>query len=124
MTVIGSANVPAARVRSRMVDGAGVRLGLVSAVLPPLVLAVRTLPLAVSLGVVLVASGAGGYVVGHGWSLLLGASAWAWWTGFALHDLGTLTLGASDLVRLAVLVVLACGAAVPAGVGTHWTRAR
>jgi hypothetical protein len=124
MTVIEGTTVSAARVRARMVDGAGVRLGLASAVLPPLVLAVRSLPLSVSLAVVLVASGAGGYVVGHGWSLLLGASAWAWWTGFALHDLGTLTLDTADLARLAVLVVLTGAAAVPARVGTHWTRAR
>jgi hypothetical protein len=108
----------------RFVDEAGVRLGVVSAVLPPVVLGLRGLPPRASLGVVVLLAGAGGYAVGVIWSLLVGASAWAWWTGFALHDLGVLTLQGADLARLGLLVVLAGSAGLVGRRGRHWTRAR
>jgi len=38
-------------------------------------------------------------------ALLLGVAGWAFATGFAINTLGDLTLGGTDLVRLAVFVV-------------------
>ena len=92
-----------------MVEESGVRLGLAHAALLVVVAFVVVLhpPLALSLALVVVLA-----LVAASWlplaaALLTGLSCWAFWTGFAEHRYGVLTLGPGDLMRLGVLVVVA-----------------
>ncbi len=49
-----------------------------------------------------------------GLATALGGVAWAYYTGFVVNELGQLTFGTGDLVRLVLLLVVAAAA--------HWSR--
>lgn len=93
----------------RMLDEAGVRLGLAHAglVLATLASCSLHLPATASLALLgLVALTAGLWLPGP-WALGTGVSAWALWTGFCENGLGQLTLSGGDLRHLALLPLLA-----------------
>lgn len=93
----------------RLLDEAGVRLGLAHAglVLATLASCALDLPGTASLVLLgLVALTAGLWLPGT-WALGTGVSAWALWTGFCENGLGQLTLSGGDLRHLALLPLLA-----------------
>jgi hypothetical protein len=49
-----------------------------------------------------------------GLATALGGVAWAYYTGFVVNELGQLTFGTADLMRLILLLVVAAAA--------HWSR--
>lgn len=49
-----------------------------------------------------------------GLATALGGVAWAYYTGFVVNELGQLTFGTGDLVRLILLLLVAAAA--------HWSR--
>ena len=73
-------------------------------------LATRTGLVAVDLPVLLVLVAATALVVPLGYGLLVGVTAWAMLTGFAVNSAGVLTFHRGDLAHLAVLVGVAVAA--------------
>jgi hypothetical protein len=105
--------------RPRLVDEQGIRFGIAEGalVLAVLTAAALHLPLPAALVLVGLAAFGGGYCTSLGWALLLGVSAWAWFTGFLENQLGQLTLASQDLDRLVALALLAVAGSVT------WRRA-
>lgn len=95
-----------------MVDEPGVRLGFSYAALLVLVAALVAGHVPSSLSLLLVATlllvAAPRLPLAA--AVLLGFSCWAFWTGFAEHGYGTLTLAAHDVLRLGALLALAAAA--------------
>jgi hypothetical protein len=91
-----------------MVDEPGVLLGLAHAGLVATALLASALTVPAPAALVLLGATAffGATVLPHPWSLLLGFSAWAIWTGFFEDSLGQLAVAPSDLLRLAVMVTV------------------
>ena len=65
------------------------------------------LSFAAALVLLALAAFAGGYSTSLGWALLVGLSAWAYFTGFLENSLGQLTLAPHDLDRLAAMALVA-----------------
>jgi hypothetical protein len=99
----------ARRSRPRLVDEHGIRFGLAEGVLVLAALSAAALHLSLAAALVLLglAAFAGGYSTSLGWALLVGLSAWAYFTGFLENSLGQLTLAPHDLDRLVVMALLA-----------------
>jgi hypothetical protein len=90
-------------------DEFGVRLGIGACVLFVLtdVVVVGRLPGEYGVALLLVATTVLAAVLDVPYGLLLGLAGWAFATGFAVNTLGVLTLGPSDLLRLATFVAAA-----------------
>jgi hypothetical protein len=90
-----------------MRDEPGVRFGLTTGalVLTMLLVAVLPLGLGASAAVSLIAAAALSTVLPLGYAVGLGAQAWAYFTGFFIHQDGQLTVGAHDLRNLAGFVL-------------------
>jgi hypothetical protein len=99
----------ARRSRPRLVDEQGIRFGLAEGalVLAALVAAALHLPLAAALVLLALAAFGGGYATSLGWAVVVGLSAWAYFTGFLENTLGQLTLAPHDLTRLVALALVA-----------------
>jgi hypothetical protein len=108
MTTLTPLRRPTTARTERVTDEPGVRFGIAEAapVAALLVAAALRLDAGLTLGLVAVTTvAAAGTLLGPGWSAGLGLSAWAMFTGFAEHSMGTLTFAGGDLLRLAGLVV-------------------
>lgn len=91
-----------------MVDEDGIRFGIAEGALVLTVLsaAVLHLPTLSALLVLGLAAFLGGCATTLGWALVIGWSAWAYFTGFLENQLGQLTLAGDDLDRLVALTLV------------------
>ena len=98
--------------RPRLVDEPGIRFGMGQGalVMTALTVAVLHLPTASALMALAVAAFVSASFTPAGWAVLLGLSAWAFYTGFLENRLGQLTLAGGDLGRLVALVLVAVSA--------------
>jgi hypothetical protein len=109
MTTMTPPARPVRTTRPTLLDEPGIRFGLGEAglVLVALVAAAVHLPLLAALVLLGLSAVVGGWWVSLGWAAGLGASAWAFYTGFLENRLGELTLAGTDLRRLGVLLLAA-----------------